>query len=266
MINCTLYLREMKKSLKMLLIFAAILTMYVSIIIGMYDPKMTETLDSFYEIMPEIMAAVGMKPGDMSLLGFMVSYLYGFILLIFPMVFSILRGNGLIAKYTDSGAMAVLMAAPVKRRKIVMTQLCVLLSGVLLLWGYVTGLELVYAGVKFPGELVAADLMKLNQGLLFLQLFIAGICFLSSCLFSETKYSIAFGAGIPALMYILQMLANVGEKAEKIKYLTFFTLFDANGIVAGDAGAFTGAVILLVGAVAMFAAGVEIFSRKDLCV
>ena len=48
---------------KLLLIFAAIITMYVTIIISMYDPKMMETLDSFYEIMPELMAAVGMSTG-----------------------------------------------------------------------------------------------------------------------------------------------------------------------------------------------------------
>lgn len=266
MINSTLYLREMKKSIKILLIFAAIITMYVCIIIGMYDPKMMETLDSFYEIMPEIMAAVGMSAGAASLLGFMVSYLYGFILLIFPMVFCILRGNGLISKYTDSGAMAVLVAAPVKRRTIVFTQLAVLLSGVCLLILYVTGLELVFANSKFPGELDSVELLQLNTALLFLHLFIAGICFLSSCLFSETKYSIAFGAGIPAFMYVLQMLSNVGEKAEAAKYVTFFTLFDAEKIAAGDAGAFSCSVVLLIGAIAMFTSGIVIFCKKDLCV
>ena len=265
MINKTLYLREMKKSLKMLLIFAMILTMYVAIIISMYDPKMMETLDNFYEIMPEVMSAVGMTAGANSLLGFMISYLYGFILLVFPMVFAILRGNGLIAKYTDSGAMAVLVASPVKRKSIVITQLSVLISGVLLLIGYATGLELVVANMQFPGELAAGELLKLNLGLLALQLFIAGICFLSSCLFSETKYSIAFGAGIPALMYILQMLANVGEKAERIKYITFFTLFDANGIIAGKGGAITGIILLFTGAVALFIASVLLFDKKDLC-
>ena len=105
MLNMTLYRREMKGSLKLLLIFAAIITMYVTIIISMYDPKMMETLDSFYEIMPELMAAVGMSTGAASLAGFLISYLYGFILLVFPMAFCILRGNGLIAKYTDTGSM-----------------------------------------------------------------------------------------------------------------------------------------------------------------
>ncbi len=265
MINFTLYLREMKKSVKILIVFAAIITMYVSIIIGMYDPQMMATLDSFYDIMPEIMAAVGMNAGASSLLGFMVSYLYGFILLIFPMVFSILCGNGLISKYTDSGAMAVLVAAPVKRRTIVFTQLSVLLSGVIILLFYVTGLEILVANSKFPGELVTAELLKLNLALLFLQLFICGICFFASCLFSDTKYSIAFGAGIPALMYVLQMLANVGEKAENAKYFTFFTLFNANGIAAGESNAFLCSIFLLIGAIILFISGIEVFCKKDLC-
>ncbi len=266
MINTTLYCREMKNNFKVLLIFAAVITMYVYILIGMYDPKMVETLDSFYDIMPEIMASVGMTAGTSSLIGFMVSYLYGFIMLIFPMVFSILRGNGLVAKYTDNGAMAVLAAAPVKRRTIVLTQISALISGIVLLLLYTTGLELVVANVKFPGELVTAELLKLNIALLFLHLFVAGICFLASCLFSETKYSIAVGAGIPAFMYVMQMLANVGEKAEAAKYFTCFTLYDASGIVAGEAGAFSNSIILLVGAVVLYVLGIEFFCRKDLCV
>ena len=141
-----------------------------------------------------------------------------------------------------------------------------LISGIVLLLLYTTGLELAVANVKFPGELVTAELLKLNVALLFLHLFIAGICFLASCLFSETKYSIAFGAGIPALMYVMQMLANVGEKAEVAKYFTCFTLYDASGIVAGEAGAFSNSIILLVGAIVLYALGIEIFCRKDLCV
>lgn len=44
MINLTLYKREMKGSLKLLIIFGAIITMYVSIIISMYEPQMMATL------------------------------------------------------------------------------------------------------------------------------------------------------------------------------------------------------------------------------
>lgn len=97
-----------------------------------------------------------------------------------------------------------------------------------------------------------------------LHLFIGGICFLSSCIFSDTKYSIAFGAGIPAFMYVLQMLANVGGDAEKAKYFTFFTLFNPDGIIAGEGSAVVGIFVLLAGAVLLYASGIMVFERKDL--
>ena len=225
MISLLLYKREMKGSIKVLLIFAAVITLYVTVIIRMYDPEMMKTLDDFVKVMPELMAAVGIHAGATSLIGFMISYLYGFILIVFPMVFCILRGNGLIAKYVDRGSVVSLVAAPVKRQKIACTQASVLISGVIQLLGYETVLEIVVAQGSFPNELEIAELLKLNSGLFCLLLFIAGICFLASCLFSDTRYSIGLGAGIPALMYVLQMLANAGEDAEKAKYLRFFTLF-----------------------------------------
>lgn len=85
MLYLTLYCRGMKNSIKLLLIFGAIMTMYISIIISMYNPALMATLDSFVEVMPELMAAAGMSAGATTLVGFMVSYLYGFILIVFPM-------------------------------------------------------------------------------------------------------------------------------------------------------------------------------------
>lgn len=178
MMSMALYKREMKGSIKLLIIFSAIITMYVSIIISMYDPELMKTLDSFVEVMPELMASVGMKASAATLLGFMASYLYGFILLIFPMLFCILRGNALIAKYVDKGSMALLAAAPVKRRAIAFTQMIVLVSGILLLVLYTTILELICAAGGFPGELDVKALFALNSGLLCLHLFIGSICFL----------------------------------------------------------------------------------------
>lgn len=264
MINFTLYKREMRKSINILIIFALILTMYISIIIAMYDPKMMSTLDKFSEAMPELMAAVGMNAGATTLIGFMINYLYGFILLVFPMIFCIIRGNGLIAKYVDKGSMMTLLVAPIRRSKVAFTQMFVLLSGIVILVVYATGIEILVTYFIFPKELEIIELLKLNGGLLCLQIFIGSICFLASCIFSETRYSIALGAGIPALMFILRMLSNAGEKAEIAKYFTFFTLFDANGIIKGSGDAILGIQILGASAVVLYLMGIIVFCRKDL--
>lgn len=266
MINTTLYLRGMKGSLRLLAVLAAVITMYVTIIISMYDPELMATLDGFVELMPELMAAVGMDSGANNLLEFMISYLYGFILLIFPMVFAILRGNGLVAKYVDEGSMAALIAAPVRRTTVALTQAAVLVSGTVILLGYATAVELVSVAAMFPGEVAAADLLRVNGALFCLQFFIGGICLLASCLFSDTRYSIGFGAGIPALAYVINMLANVGGDAEVAKYFTFFTLFDPSGIAAGESAAWAGAAVLLAAGAVLYALAVGIFARKDLSI
>lgn len=233
-------------------------------IIGMYDPELADALEQFERLMPDLMAAAGMTGANDTLAGFMSSYLYGLILVVFPMVYSIIRANSLVAKYVDQGSMAALVAAPVRRTKIISTQLKVLVSGLILLIAYCTVLEFAVAQILFPDELMLSELLRLNSGLLCLQLFIACFCFLCSCIFSETKYSIALGAGIPSLMYVLQMLANMGGKLEKIKYFTFFTLFDPENLIASDEIAFAESLLLLLFAVIFFEIAVIIFNKKDL--
>jgi len=254
----------MKGSTKLLVIFDAIMTLYISMIISMYDPELMKSLDEWVDIMPGIMSAVGMKAGAANLLGFMSSYLYGFILIICPMAFTILRANGLIARYTDKGSMVTLLAAPIKRRTVAFTQMKVLAGGIFALLIYATVLEIVCAAAGFPGELDIKKMILLNIGLLSLHLFIGGVSFLFSCLFSDAKYSVGFGAGIPALMFILQMLANTGGNAEKFKYATFFTLFNPDSLLACESGAIVGIAVLFAGAILLFLTGIWTFSKKDL--
>ncbi|EDM98846.1 hypothetical protein BACCAP_03648 [Pseudoflavonifractor capillosus ATCC 29799] len=264
MINLTLYKKELKSSWKLLVIIAGVLTLYITMIIGMFDPEMADALKQFEELMPEVMAAVGMTGTGDTLAGFMISYLYGMLMLVFPMVYTIIRSNGLVAKYVDRGSMASLLAAPVHRTTVALTQLAALFTGIFLLLAYCTALELATAQALFPGELAAAELLRLNVGLLFLQLFIGGFCFLCSCAFQDTRYSLAFGAGVPVLMYVVQMLANMGGKLENMKYATIFSLYQAEGLVSGESGAWLCAAILLAGAVLLSALAVTVFRRKDL--
>lgn len=264
MINAALYRRELKKSWKTLLIFSLISTLYVVIIISMYDSAMQDVFDNFVRLMPGLMEAVGMRAGTKGLLGYMSSYLYGFILIVFPMVYSMMTANRLIARYVEQGSMASLVAAPVKRSKIALTQLLTLLSGIVFLVLYITLLELVVAESSFPGELDRGALFTMNGGLLALHLFIGALAFFFSCLFSDTKYSLACGTGIPAVMFIVKMLSNTGGVAKNFKYATFFSLYNPDDLILHSASAIWGVLALVVGSVILFIAAVGIFSKKDL--
>lgn len=65
-------------------------------------------------------------------------------------------------------------------------------------------------------------------------------------------------------MYVQQMLANVGQSAEKAKNYTFFTLFRPEDIIGGESSAIAGMLILLGGAAVLYVLGIMVFERKDL--
>ncbi|WIV13321.1 ABC transporter permease [Proteiniborus sp. MB09-C3] len=264
MISTPLYKHGIKGGWRLWIILAAVITMYFTIIVTMFDPELGAALSEFAKAMPELMSMFGMDYAGTTLVGFMSSYLYGFIMLVFPMVFSILTANRLVARQIDRGAMAYILASPISRKKIAYTQASVLCTGVFMLILFSTLVGITAAKIFFPGELEIGKFLMLNLGTLALQLFISSICFICSCIFNDTKFSVSFGAGIPSLCFIIQMIANVGDKLKNAKYATFFTLFNTEGILAREVSAYWGIAILFAGALILYASSIIVFSKKDI--
>ena len=115
--------RELRANYKMILLFLAVITLYSTVIIAMYDPKLGASLDLMAESMPELFAAFGMTNAGATMLDFVANYLYGFILIAIPMLCLVLIAVRLVARYVDQGSMAYLLATPNTRSTIVITQL-----------------------------------------------------------------------------------------------------------------------------------------------
>lgn len=60
--------------------------MYTTIMLAMYDPKLGTALETFAKSMPEIMAMVGMSGTPTALIDFLSTYLYGLIMIVFPLI------------------------------------------------------------------------------------------------------------------------------------------------------------------------------------
>lgn len=264
MVNGALLKRGFSSSWKMLLIFAAVLTMYFTIIISMFDPELGSALNEFAKVMPELMAIVGMNPSDATLAGFMSAYLYGFIMLVIPMLFSIMSANKLMARHIDRGSMTFLLSAPVERRTVAVTQMLTLIIGITSIILYAAAVGITAGELSFPGELDIGKFLLINCGALGLQLFIGGICFLASCIFNDAKYAVGVGAGIPALMLIIQMMANSGDKFAALKFATFFSLFNTEGLLALNTGAIACTAVLFIGAALLYLIAIRVFCQKDL--
>lgn len=266
MINSALYKQGIKSNLKLFLIFIAILTMYITIIVSMFNPEYGKALEEFSKSMPEIMAIVGMNGDSTTLNGFLITYLYGFLFLIFPMVFSIILSNRLVASYVDKGSMVYLLASPNNRKKIVLTQVKVIGTFIFMLISYCTIISIIVSQLMFPGELKIIDFLGLNFGLLIFHIALSGICFISSCIFDESKNSLLVGAGIPLIFFLIQMLVNVGEKLEFFKYITIFSLFDPTGLNNKNSSSYLMIGILFIIGIIIYSASISIFKRRDLSV
>ena len=262
--NGTLFKREVKANYKILLIFCAVLTLYGSMIISMFDPKLGESLNMMMESMSEIFAAFGMSTPGATLLEFLINYLYGFLFIVFPMIFIIILTNRLVTRYVDRGSMAYLLATPNKRIKIIGTQATLMIGALLVLVLYVTVLCISLGHFMFPGELEIGTFIKVNIGLYGLILFLASVCFCCSCIFNDSKYSTGLGAGLCIAFVLIQMISQVGDKFEGLRYVTPLTLFDASGIAQGQTNSIMGVVSLYIMGVILFAVGMTIFCKRDI--
>ena len=261
--NTTLFKRELRSSYKLWLIFIAILAMYISVIISMFDPKLGETLDLFAKAMPEMMSLFGMGETGATLIDFLSNYLYGMLMIVFPMVFIIMLANRLVVAHVDSGSMTYLLASPNTSRKVAFTQMLALLSMTFVLLVICVGMAIGVSEAMFPGALVIGDFLWLNLGLACLLFALCGYCFFISCISNETGKAVMFGAGVPTFFYLVQMLANMGGKLADLKYATIFTLFNPKAIIAGEASAWwmCGTLVVLGGI--FFVIGIARFEKRD---
>lgn len=264
MISMTLLKREFKSNYKLFIIFAAVLAMYISIIIPMFDPEIGEALAEFEKAMPEMMAAFGMSNPGTTLIEFINTYLFGFLFILFPMIFEIIIANKLVAKYVDSGSMAYLLATPNKRSRIAITQatFMILSIGVLIL--FITLVGIVSSEIYFPGDLDIKKYILMNLGLYFLHLTISGLGFFASCISNDTKLSYSISAGVPIGFFIIQLLANMGGRLENFKYFTIFSLFNTDKLINGEALGIVMIISLLLIGILFYIIGILRFSKRDL--
>lgn len=264
MISISLFKRNMFSCLKPFLIIYAVLCMYTIVIIYMYEPKMADMLNQYQEMMPGIMAAAGMTGVASSLLEWMQIYLYGFLMMLFPLIFIIILVQKLVMGYIDNGSMANLLATPNSRGKIIRTQALSVVLWMVILIVAVTAVGIIGSQAMFPGELDVKCYILLNGSTLLMQLLICGIAFLAACVCSEGKNYYVLGAGLPILFFLIQAISNMGEKLENLKYLTAYTLLPASEIVKGESGIWCQNVAMFVLAVILFSGGIWWFCRRDL--
>jgi ABC-2 type transport system permease protein len=265
MVSLPLLRTNLKSNYTIWLIFIAILLMYFTTITSMFDPVTIEGMDALLEALPPAMIdALNFRVVENTLLGFIAGYYYGFLILLFPLIYTVLVADRMIARYVDSGSMAFLLSTPNTRAKIALTQGVFLVSSLVALFAFLTLIGIVYTQALYPGELDIGGFILLNAGALFLYFALSGIGFFASCLSNERKHSLALGGGLPVLFFLIHTLSNVGEEVSFLKNFTLMSLFDTTEIITRGSGVLPAFAALFLIGLALYAAGIYVFSKKDL--
>lgn len=256
--------RDITSCIRIFLILFAVICMYTMIIIYLYDPEFAHILNDYQEMLPDMMAAMGMTGIATNLLEWIQIYLYGFVMLLIPLVFAVILMQKLVNGYIDGGTMANLLATPNSRRRIIRTQIAAAVIWTAILMGMTTLVGIVTAEALFPGELDIPGYLNLNFSTFLLQLLICAIACAAACAASESRQYYLVGAGLPVLFFLIQMIAGMGEKLEKLKYVTIFTLLPAADIVHGESGIWRQNLVMIALAAVLFSLGGLWFERREL--
>jgi ABC-2 type transport system permease protein len=254
----------LKQNYIVFIIILCVLMIYLPTIISLYDPVSQDSLNDMLTMLPkEMVSAMGFSNAGNTLLSFIASYFYGFLILLLPMIYAIVVANRSIASHVDKGSMAYLLSTPNTRVKIARTQALYLLVSITALLIIVTLVGIGMCEIMFPGELDVKGFVLLNLGALLLYYALTGIGFFASSFFNDTKNSLALGAGLPVAFLLLQMISDVGETTDFLKYFSLFTLFDPAKITSGE-GYVLSFIMLAAIAVVMYSAGILVFKKRDL--
>lgn len=250
------------------LIIFAVLVFYISIIISMFDPKSVKALNEMLEILPEsLIKALGFDVMSTELTTFIANYIYGFLILVFPVIFTIIINNRLIAKHVDNGSMSYLLTTPNSRSKFAFNQALFSITSITLLIIAVTITAIISSNLMFPNELNINKFIYLNIYTIILYFAISGISFFASCFFSETKNSLAVGAGVPITFLVLQMLGNALDKTAWIKKLSIYGLFRPEELLNNNYSfVVLSSIIFLILAIILYTSAIITFKNKDLSI
>ena len=170
-------------------------------------------------------------------------------------------GVSLLAGEEKNRTAEYLLTHPVSRSRIVFEKLLCIFCQILILNAVSILTSMIV--VRAIGEsLQMKEFLLLHAAYLLLQAEIAAVCFAISA--ALRKSGIGAGLGLAAVLYFLNIIANITEDAEWLKYITPFGYAEAADIITNAEIAPLPAAIGCIVTAAGIAAAFIIYNRKDI--
>lgn len=243
----------------------AVLLMYASIAAWMFNPESAEAINDFLGVLPEtFIKALGFDGLGTDLTTYLANYLFGFIYLMFPMLFVLFIATKLIGKPIDSGSMVYLVATPLRRTTIAITQILFLFDA--LFFVFLVNFVATYAvsELRFPGMLDVSGYFMLNLITYLVIGLLASIVFFLSVL--PIDYGKAQGIAIAFSVYafIANALYKLSDSLSLLQYTTIFRFVDINQALENGASIWVTIGIVSLLTLSFLVASVWVFEKRPL--
>lgn len=259
----TLVKHELRRGKTSFLIWTASIGFLLVICIFLF-PEMKGQMDNVNDMfasMGSFTAAFGMDRLNFGTLAGFYAVECGNVLGLGGAFYAALCAVGILSKEEKDKTAEFLLTHPISRKRIVTEKLIAVLIQItamnLLIYAFAVG-SIAAIGETIPWK----EISLLHLAYYLLQLELAGICFGISAFLR--KGSAGVGLGIATMMYFLNLIANIAEVAEFLKYITPFGYCEGADIVSSGS---LDSVRVVIGAV-MGIGGIVIaylkFTRKNI--
>ena len=230
-----MFKREMKINFKSFLIWSLILIILFLIVFLMYPSIMNseniQLMNEMLKVFPEeMLKAFNMDISNIdTAFGWLKTEGFVFVLLITGIYSGILGSNVLLKEENDK-TIEYLNSLPVTRKNIVISKV---LSSII----YIILMIFILGLFNFIGLSLIEDFNKklfilLSITPLFSSLVIFALCLFISTFTHKTKKTLGISLAIVFISYFLQIISEMSETTEFLKYISIFTLADIRNVIS----------------------------------
>lgn len=241
----TIVKHELKQGKISFIIWTVAVGLLMSVCVFLYPEikKEMEGVGNMFASMGSFSAAFGMDRLNFGTLTGFYSIESGNVLGLGGAFYASLCAVGILSKEEKERTAEFLLVHPISRRRIITEKLIAVFI-------QITALNLIVYAVSVGSVLAIGEAVPWKEinfihfAYYILQLELAGICFGISAFMR--KGNIGTGLGVAVVMYFLNLISNMAQKAEFLKYITPFGYCDGADIVTNGSLNF---VMVAVGAV-----------------
>ena len=227
----TVFKHELRRGRTSFIIWTGAIGFLLAVCIFLY-PEMKKEMEEISETfasMGSFTAAFGMDKLDFGTLTGYYAIECGNVLGLGGAFFAALCGVGMLSKEERQRTAEFLLTHPVKRTRVVAEKLAAVLIQVVAMNAVIYALSI--GSMAAVGEAVPwREINLLHAAYLIMQIETASVCFGISAFIG--RGGVGVGIGVAALMYFLNIVANITSSAEFLKYITPFGYCDGAAITS----------------------------------